>query len=479
MGMHVEHRGGFVNYVSHKREVIVAASPRDDDEVYMSDVHSDLFPDRSFSISAESSKSDAEDWIDFIESPPVVKGVRSQRGDWSNYVKAAVLRLLMLDRSSSIRGMNMTFSGNIPPSSGLSSSSAMVVASALAAMELNGIKIPRERLVELCGEAEWYVGTRGGAGDHAAMLFCRRGMICRLRFFPFKVYDYLPLPKGFAFVLFNSMRSARKAGDVLEAYNQTIVSYQMALTLIKWTMEEMGFPRDLVAETRHLRDINPDRLNLEDIYKVLRVLPERVRRDELLRRFPNRTEELTRLFETRPEPSDGYRIRGVAMFGISECRRGELFGRILKEGRIEEIGRLMLIEHDGDRISRYDVERGIWTEYKNDISDRALDALVQDCRSSEPQRAIRARLEYQPGDFRCSSRELDQMVDVAMSVPGVLGAGLTGAGFGGCIRVLCREDAVPLLIKTMKEKYYSPRGLEPSAEPIQTVEAACVLTLDG
>jgi len=249
--------------------------------------------------------------------------------------------------------------------------------------------------------------------------------------------------------------------------------------LIKWTMEEMGFPRDLVAETRHLRDINPDRLNLEDIYKVLRALPERVKRDELLRRFPDRREELTTLFETHPEPSGGYRIRGVAMFGVSECRRGELFGRILKDGRIGEIGGLMLIEHDGDRISRYDVERGIWADYKNDISDKALDSLVRDCRSSDPQRAVRARLEYQPGDFRCSSRELDQMVDIAMSVPGVLGAGLTGAGFGGCIRVLCREDVVPLLIETMREKYYAPRGLEPSAEPIQTVEAACVLTLDG
>ncbi len=53
-------------------------------------------------------------------------------------------------------------------------------------------------------------------------------------------------------------------------------------------------------------------------------------------------------------------------------------------------------------------------------------------------------------DFK--KRELDQIVDIARLVPGVMGAGLTGAGFGGCTvqlvaaaqaqdfsRILCEE----------------------------------------
>ena len=282
MGMHVEHRGGFVNYLTHSKEILVAAARNGDDIINMVDVRSKSFPKRRFGLGEEVALGDFSDWIGYIESPGVVERVAQNQGDWSNYVKAGILRLQNRFTDVPFHGMDMAFLGNVPTSSGLSSSSAMVVASSLAAIEINGLEVGREELVNLCGEGEWYVGTRGGAGDHAAMLFCRRDSICHLRFFPFEVTEYLPIPQGYEIVIANSMRSAHKAGEVLDAYNQTIAAYNMVLMMLRDVMGDLGFPGEMIEGTEHLRDVNPDRIPLVDIYRIIGALPARASRAHLL-----------------------------------------------------------------------------------------------------------------------------------------------------------------------------------------------------
>jgi galactokinase len=44
--------------------------------------------------------------------------------------------------------------------------------------------------------------------------------------------------------------------------------------------------------------------------------------------------------------------------------------------------------------------------------------------------------------FEVSTGPLDQLVDHLESMPGVLGARMTGAGFGGCVVALARPGAV-------------------------------------
>jgi len=479
MGMHVEHRGGYVNYVTHSREILAAASVGEEGVFHMTDVRSESFPKRSFSLEEEISLGDWSDWLKYIESPGVVDRVSGSQGDWSNYVKAAVLRLQNYFGQERLEPLDMAFLGDIPTSSGLSSSSAMVVVTALLTLAASGLSIDRKKLVTLCGEAEWYVGTRGGAGDHAAMLFCKRGTICHLRFFPFEVEEYLPLPRGSDVVILNSMKSAHKAGDILDAYNETIAAYQMVLMLAKDAMIHLGFPRGIIEGTRHLRDINPERIPLPDIYRLLRSLPRRATRRQLLERFPRRRQELERIFRTHKEPKEGYRIRDVALFGISECERGKRFAEIVKSGDLTTLGRLMLIEHDGDRVVRFDESTGKWVRWAREVTDEMLDALISDSSSHDSERLRSSLLHLQPGRYGCSSPELDEMVEIARSIPGVYGAGLTGAGFGGCIRALVRKGAVEDLLKTMKKRYYDPRGLPQGGEVVSTVGAACVLSPEG
>lgn len=45
-------------------------------------------------------------------------------------------------------------------------------------------------------------------------------------------------------------------------------------------------------------------------------------------------------------------------------------------------------------------------------------------------------------DFEVSCSELDSLVEICMSVPGVYGSRMTGGGFGGCTVTLCDTAAV-------------------------------------
>jgi len=58
-------------------------------------------------------------------------------------------------------------------------------------------------------------------------------------------------------------------------------------------------------------------------------------------------------------------------------------------------------------------------------------------------------------DYEVSGPELDALVEIANKVEGVIGARMTGAGFGGCIVCLAREDAVDPLVQAVSQQYTS------------------------
>ena len=65
-------------------------------------------------------------------------------------------------------------------------------------------------------------------------------------------------------------------------------------------------------------------------------------------------------------------------------------------------------------------------------------------------------------DFEVSSAELDTLIDIAraLGVPGgVLGARMTGGGFGGCAVVLARTDSVDTVAEKLTHEYWRRTGL--------------------
>ncbi|VDL19329.1 unnamed protein product [Hymenolepis diminuta] len=56
-------------------------------------------------------------------------------------------------------------------------------------------------------------------------------------------------------------------------------------------------------------------------------------------------------------------------------------------------------------------------------------------------------------DYEVSCKELNDLVDIAMTVEGVFGARMTGGGFGGSLVVLAKPDAVEHVISAIDCKY--------------------------
>ena len=56
-------------------------------------------------------------------------------------------------------------------------------------------------------------------------------------------------------------------------------------------------------------------------------------------------------------------------------------------------------------------------------------------------------------DYHVSRAELDQLVDIARSCPGVSGARMTGGGFGGCTVTLVRKTNIEQLKRKIDKEY--------------------------
>lgn len=82
--------------------------------------------------------------------------------------------------------------------------------------------------------------------------------------------------------------------------------------------------------------------------------------------------------------------------------------------------------------------------------------------------------------YEVSSPQLDLLVDTALLVDGVLGARLTGAGFGGCTVNLVHRAAVPLLKARIVGVYRAAFGLVPDVYVLdQNAEAGAVAPVAG
>jgi galactokinase len=77
-------------------------------------------------------------------------------------------------------------------------------------------------------------------------------------------------------------------------------------------------------------------------------------------------------------------------------------------------------------------------------------------------------------DYEVSSKELDTLVELARQQPGVLGARMTGAGFGGCTVNLVRADAADSFAQVVGEGYEKALGLKGEIYVCQASDGALV-----
>jgi galactokinase len=411
-----------------------------------------------------------KDWLSFVNSAYVQQVIAQTRGDWSNYVKAAILRLQQNFRQVRLLGFDAAVNGDIPQAAGLSSSSALVVATAETAKIFNGLQVSASELVDLCGQGEWFVGSRGGSADHAAIRMGKRGQIAHVKFFPFEVARTYSFPESCRLVIANSGIDAHKSSTAKDKFNQKVASYEFGFMLLRQRNSQY------TNLLEHLRDVTPRKLNclVSQIYKLLLSVPEELPAAVIRDLLSPYREKVERIFASHALP-EKYELRRVLMYGIGECERSLLAPELLSQNEVEHFGELMRISHDGDRVARF-VRQGKkkWQmeNYLYDVSDAGVERLCRDLASEDPRRVLQAQLYMQPGGYGCSTCQIDKMVDIVRDVPGCYGAQLGGAGLGGCIMILVQQDAADTVVRALTKEYYGPANLKPMMHICQPVEGS-------
>jgi galactokinase len=206
IGEHTDYNGLPVLPMAIDRNVLVAGAPRDDRRVRLANVDA-AFGARQYVLEAQ--------------IPPF------DGGDWGNYHKAATQGLLALLGASALHGGDFLVAGNVPAAAGLSSSSALLVGSALGLLAVNECVLPPATLAEPLAAAERYVGTLSGGMDQAVCLLGRAGHALRIDFDPLRTRA-VRLPPGCTFVVCDSLVRAEKSGAARAAYNQRVAECRRA-----------------------------------------------------------------------------------------------------------------------------------------------------------------------------------------------------------------------------------------------------------
>ncbi|TNN87115.1 N-acetylgalactosamine kinase [Liparis tanakae] len=128
-----------------------------------------------------------------------------------------------------LAGMSCVVDGTIPPSSGLSSSSALVCCAGLVTMEANQKSLSKVALAELCAKSERYIGTEGGGMDQSISFLAERGTAKLIEFQPLRATD-VKLPDGAVFVISNCCVEMNKAAS--SHFNIRVVECRIATKML-------------------------------------------------------------------------------------------------------------------------------------------------------------------------------------------------------------------------------------------------------
>lgn len=187
-------------------------------------------------------------------------------GHWGRYLQTVLDRLAQNFTSlSEPVAAHLTITSDLPPASGMSSSSALVCASALALADLNGwtaSELWRRNVPDRLATAGYLagveagrpwrellgaegVGTQGGSEDHTGMLCGAPDTLLLARFAPMEVLKTVSFPEEWAFVVGVSGVAAEKTGAALEDYNRGPLTLRSVLA--RWN-EATGRSDEFLAQ---------------------------------------------------------------------------------------------------------------------------------------------------------------------------------------------------------------------------------------
>jgi galactokinase len=216
LGKHTDYAGGRTMVVVVERGFCITALPRDDRQIVVIDA--------------------ATGETVVFQADPELK---PQVGTWSNY-PMTIARRVARNFPGATRGADIAFVSDLPPASGMSSSSAFLVGTFLVLSEINRLSARDEywhnigNSIELAGYlgtcengqtfgtlvGDRGVGTFGGSEDQNAILNAEPNMICQYAFCPVEFEKTIPVPRGYVFAVGSSGVVSEKTGAAMEKYNR-------------------------------------------------------------------------------------------------------------------------------------------------------------------------------------------------------------------------------------------------------------------
>ena len=304
------------------------------------------------------------------------------------------------------KGMKILLDGSIPPSAGLSSSSALVCCAALSTVVANDLTIPSKKgLAEICTKCERYIGTEGGGMDQSISFMAEPGIAKMIDFNPIRCSD-VRLPGSAAIVVSNTLVLANKAA--FTNYNERVVECRIASQILskrkglKWQdirklgqlMDALQLPLDemITVVSDNLHDGSYTK---EEVCQVLEISEEDLK---------------TQCMSPSTIKMEQFELKKRALHVYSESLRVLQFKKATENPSVtmQELGKLMSESHAS-------------------------------CRDL----------------YECSCPELDELA-VLCEKSGSYGTRLTGAGWGGSAISLVSKDNVDDFIRCVSELFYQP-----------------------
>ncbi|HOF86618.1 MAG TPA: hypothetical protein PLZ36_00760 [Armatimonadota bacterium] len=459
-------------------DIPIAVSPREDDLLDVGNTHP-LFPPQRLAVRAA--------FRDFTEAPFATKAVAGmadnwdtrsllfpyygrEQGHWLNYVLSPYMRVLWEHPELPLCGADITFGpATVPFRAGTSSSSAVVVLAFLAMWLTNREHLPAWSKTEVCrllGEAEWYVGTHGGANDQMTILLNPANSVSYNRHSRAELGSTpLPFLRGVHVVLANSLWEVNKSAGGNQSFNMRKGWMQMGDELARLVIAaayaaiqagaaaQPGWLTALMARKFNFTPGQPPELlerrpdyweqlatkyhkfgSLHEeilgipaaaIEEFIAILPVKITPAEAGKILGLRREAVERIYTSPRRDIGGYHIRTTARF----FHRQNIIGRRLEAIFLEAEARIAAgdLTPDSPDYDTYRHEVGV-------LVDDLQDALTF--------------------DFRVSVPQLDLLLSIAKRGPGYLGGKLTGAGKGGCVSILTRGESSHAMCAYLDREYY-------------------------
>ncbi len=339
---------------------------------------------------------------------------------WSDYPLAALCGIAAY-AGRILPKMQLTIDGNIPAAAGLSSSSALVVASALAIAELCNLKISGVEMAQICADSERLTGTAGGGMDQAIIMLAKKNYAMHVQFVPRLLAVPVKIPGKF--IAANSLVESAKAVHATRRFNRRVLECKVAAHILGGaTLREAMY--------------NSNKSFAEMLGIVQESLPDVILAAEIMSSPACQNLQLdTRLHEALTSAiaaGDFLHLRPRARHVYSEAARVDQFIVSASEDNITAMGKLM-------------------------------DESMQSCAQ----------------DYDCSCPDLDQLAQLLRDA-GALGSRLTGAGWGGFVIALFpleQKNALIAVKQVLATSYYNQRNVEELDDVVfefEPSEGACV-----